>query len=100
MKDGQGPDGRFQKGNKLGKGNPLAGRAAKIRALLLSSVSDDDIATIAAALIAKARGGDLLFIRELLDRIVGRTSTSDLLERIESLEAAAAKLLEGKELYR
>jgi len=93
---GQGPDGKFLPGNKLGKGNPLAGRAAQIRARLLARVSDDDVDCIMDQLIAKAKGGDLLNIRELLDRVIGRTSTTDLIERIEKLEQVADALL-GKE---
>ena len=82
-KDGK---GRFAKGNKLGKGNPLAGRAAKIRAMLLRAATKGDVKAIADKLVAGAKGGDLAFIREWLDRVIGKPAQSDLLERIERLE--------------
>jgi len=56
---GRGKDGRFQSGNKFGKGNPLAGRAAKIRAVLLEKLTPDHAAKIADSLIDKAKKGNL-----------------------------------------
>jgi hypothetical protein len=82
----QGRDGRFVAGNKLGRGNPLAGRAAKIRAVLLKSVTAADAKEIAAKLVEMAKGGDLAAIRELLDRTIGKPAATELLERIEALE--------------
>ncbi|MCL4195836.1 MAG: hypothetical protein KJZ87_29130 [Thermoguttaceae bacterium] len=78
--------GRFAPGNKLGRGSPLAGRAAKLRAALLASVSDDDIREIAAMLVQKAKEGDLPAIAQLLDRVLGKPTASDLMERVEKLE--------------
>ena len=79
-----GPDGRtargtFAPGNKLGKGNPLAGRAAKLRARLLRKVTADDFDAIADKLIAMAKGGDLAAIRELYDRTIGKAVPFDRL---------------------
>ena len=78
--------GRFQPGNKLGRGNPLAGRAAKIRAILLEAMSEERATALAEKLIDMALSGDLASIRELLDRTVGKASPSELLERVERLE--------------
>jgi hypothetical protein len=66
---GNGKDaaGRFAKGNKLGRGNPLAGRGAKIRAILLRALTPADTKAIAAELVKNAKAGDLA-IRKLLDR--------------------------------
>jgi hypothetical protein len=89
--DDRGNNGRFRTGNKLGRGNPLAGRAARIRAILLKALTPTDAKAIAAKLIAQAKGGDLAAIRELLDRTIGKPATSDLLERIEALEAGLEK---------
>lgn len=80
------PGGKFAKGNKLGRGNPLAGRAAKIRAILLKELKPADAKAIAAKLIAQAKGGDMQAIREILDRTIGKPASADLLERIEALE--------------
>jgi hypothetical protein len=84
--NGQDAGGRFRPGNRLGRGNPLAGRAAKIRAVLLKSLSASDAREIAAKLLEMAKGGDLAAIRELLDRTIGKPSQAELLERIESIE--------------
>lgn len=78
--------GRFAKGNHLGVGNPLAGRAAKIRAFLLQELTDEDVKKIADRLIRMAVGGDIVAIRELLDRTVGKSTSFEINERIEALE--------------
>src|SRR5688500_17654809 len=85
--NGRDGSGRCAPGNRLGRGNPLAGRAAKIRAALLRAATRDDVKAIVQKLVDGAKGGDLAFIREWLDRVVGKPAQSDLLERIERLEA-------------
>ena len=85
--DGHQPNGRFALGNRCGRGNPLAGRAAKIRAVLLEALTEEDAKAIAERLIEMAKSGDLAAVRELLDRTVGKCVQADLLERIEALEA-------------
>jgi hypothetical protein len=62
--DGRSPDGKFRPGNKLGRGNPLAGRAAKIRAELLKMSTRKEVREICRKLIDGAKDGDLAFIRE------------------------------------
>jgi hypothetical protein len=64
--------GRFSVGNKLGRGNPLAGRAAGIRAELLKMSTRDEIQEICRKLIEGAKAGDLAFIREWFDRTSGK----------------------------
>src|SRR4051812_23115097 len=68
--------GQFEPGNKLGRGNPLAGRVAKIRGILLQRLTPEDAREIADALIRQAKGGDLAAIRELLDRTVGKPTVA------------------------
>ena len=85
--NGRDTNGRFVNGNTLGHGNPLAGRAAKIRATLLERLTPEQAGEIADKLIEMAKGGDLLAIRELLDRTIGKPTTGDILERIERIEA-------------
>jgi len=82
----RGKDGRFQSGNKFGKGNPLAGRAAKIRAVLLGKLSPEQAAVIADSLVEKAKKGNLPAVRELFDRTVGKPASSELIDRVERLE--------------
>jgi hypothetical protein len=71
-RNGQDRKGRFTRGNRLGRGNPLAGRAAKIRAMLLKASTPEDVKVIAQRLIEGAKAGDLAFIREWLDRTIGK----------------------------
>ena len=84
----RGPRGRFATGNKLGRGNPLAGRAARIRAELLRALTPADAKAIAGTLIDLAKGGDLAAINTLLDRTIGKPSQLELLERVEALETS------------
>jgi len=86
--DGRDASGRFTRGNQLGRGNPLAGRAAKLRATLLEAVTPERLATIVDALLCAAERGDLAAIKEVLDRTLGRPSAAELLERLEALERA------------
>ena len=69
---GKDAKGRFQRGNRLGRGNPLAGRAAKIRAALLRAMTPADAKAIAEQLIAQAKEGDIAEAREVLDRTIGK----------------------------
>ncbi|MDB5327398.1 MAG: hypothetical protein JWM57_2967 [Phycisphaerales bacterium] len=78
------------KGNKLGRGNPLAGRAAKIRAVLLQRLTPKLAGEIVDQLIANAKTGDLAAIRELFDRTIGKPGHTELAERIEKLEQQLA----------
>lgn len=89
--------GRFAPGNRLGRGNPLAGRAAKIRAELLRVLSPTEARRIAKRLLEQAKTGDLAAIRELLDRTIGKPATADVLERLDEMEARLQTLLERKE---
>ena len=84
--DGRAPHGRFVAGNRFGRGNPLAGRAAKIRATLLKKLTPKVAGEICDTLIAQARSGELASVRELFDRTIGRPAQLELLERVEELE--------------
>ena len=77
--------GRFSPGNKLGRGSPLAGRAAKIRALLLQKLTDAETNRIGDRLLAMAQGGNLAALRELLDRTIGKPTQFEVLERLDAL---------------
>ena len=77
--------GRFAPGNTLGRGSPLAGRAAKIRAVLLRKLTDAETEKIGDRLLAMAQGGNLLALRELLDRTIGKPTQFEVLERLDAL---------------
>lgn len=82
--------GRFAVGNKLGRGSPLAGRAMRLRAALLKTVTPRDIQEIAAAMLREAKAGDISACKELLDRTLGKPGNFELMERLESLERRLA----------
>jgi len=88
--DGRDSSGRFVRGNAGGPGNPLAGKLSKLRAALVAAISEDDVREIAETLIGLAKGGDMAATRELFLRTLGRPVESDLLERMERLEALLA----------
>ena len=79
--------GRFIAGNKASKGNPLGPMVAKLRSCLLNSVSEADMRAIVAALVEKAKRGDVSAASLLFDRCLGKPLEIDIIERIESLEA-------------
>lgn len=83
---GRSANGRFVNGNRHGRGNPLARRVQRLRVELLRFVSSDDLREVVAALIVKAKGGDVPAAKELLDRAIGKSTEGvDFLERLEAL---------------
>lgn len=65
--------GQFARGNPGGPGNPHAKRVAELREALLSSINPNDIRDIVHALVSRAKSGEVAAIRELLDRLLGRS---------------------------
>jgi hypothetical protein len=84
--NGKDSSGRFAKGNRLGRGNPLAGRAAKIRAELFRMSTREDVRAICQKLIDGAKQGDLAYIREWFDRTVGKPTDVLTEQRVSALE--------------
>ncbi|MFH1419301.1 MAG: hypothetical protein ABII12_13590, partial [Planctomycetota bacterium] len=77
----------FAKGNPGGPGNPHARRVAEIRKLLLDAVTDQDVKEICDVLVRKAKEGDLRAIKELLDRLLGRSiSATEICQDLRKLE--------------
>jgi hypothetical protein len=89
---GRGPGGRFAKGNKGGPGNPDAPLVAKHRAAFFAAIKSSDARSALRVIRqlmndADARPADrLAAARELLDRVIGRATSSDVVQRIEALE--------------
>lgn len=73
--NGRDAAGRFVRGNPGGPGNPRARRTAEIRAALVNAVSDEDLQDIVRALAGKAKAGDTVAAREVLDRVLGKATT-------------------------
>jgi len=70
--NGRDARGRFAKGYRGGPGNPNAKRVAELRAMIRDAVTQNDLKAVVGALIEKAKGGDVMAARELLDRLVGK----------------------------
>ena len=68
----------------------MGGQVQRLRAELVASVSPADMRTIVAALVGKAKRGDIAAAKLLLSYTLGKPVEADLLERIEALEAVAA----------
>ena len=45
---------------------------AELRSLILEAVTEDDLREIVKTLVERAKGGDVVAIRELLNRLVGK----------------------------
>ena len=68
--------GRFAKGNPGGPGNPYAKQVARVRSLIVEAVSEEDLRAVIAALVEKAKRGDVVAAREFFDRLVGRPAAA------------------------
>jgi hypothetical protein len=90
--DGRGSDGRFKPGNKAAKGNPHAKAVQKLRAALFEAVQPDDLRQIVAAMVEKAKAGDIPACREVLERTLGKPEAADFVARLEALEERIAEL--------
>jgi hypothetical protein len=66
--------GRFQPGNQAASGhqNHRAKRIQRFAEIILTAVSEDDFRQVVKALIVKAKSGDTVAVRELLDRLIGK----------------------------
>lgn len=65
--------GRFAKGNKFSKGNPLGGKIEKLRARLVKAVTPGEFDAIAKMLITESKKGSIAHIHELFDRLFGKS---------------------------
>lgn len=73
---GRGASGRFAAGNSFARGNPHHVQVAKLRSALLKAVGEDDLTAIVRTLVVKARQGDVMAAREVLDRCLGKAKQS------------------------
>ena len=62
--------GRFRPGNQAARGRsfPHAAQVSRLRSALLDAITEDDVRAVLAALVERARAGDVAAIREFLDR--------------------------------
>lgn len=75
--EGRDANGRFVKGNAGGPGNPFARRVAQLRAVLMESVTDDDMRDVVRTLVTLAKAGDVAAIKLLFERLLGRVPTAE-----------------------
>ncbi len=90
----RGEGGRFLPGTRGGPGNLMAKRTHELRTALYSAVTEADIAAAVRKLIELARGGDVVAIRELLDRTIGKPHEADLVDRLAVAEQLLKEALE------
>jgi hypothetical protein len=64
--------GRFLPGNPGGPGNPYLHQVALLRSAILEAVTVEDVRAIVSALMRRAKMGDVLCAREVLNRATGR----------------------------
>ena len=78
----RGADGRFVKGHPGGPGNPFNKATRLWTDTFAKCVTADDIREVAAKLVAEAKGGNMVAIKYLLDRCLGKSE--GLLLAVES----------------
>lgn len=86
--------GRFAPGNRGGPGNPYAVQTARLRAALLRKLDEACIEEAAKALMTGVRSGNIVAVRELLDRTIGRPVPTDVLDRVARLEELLGQLVQ------
>jgi hypothetical protein len=89
--DGRLSDGRFTKGNRIGKGNPWAKQVQELRAAFFKVCTPERMEALVEKLIQRAEHGKvnrttILIIQELADRTIGRPSQCDLESRLAAIE--------------
>ena len=84
--------GRFGPGNGYGRGNPFGARAARLRTALLEAVTDEDLQAIVRTVAEKAKAGDLVAVKIILDYAIGKPTPA----RDPDLVAFEGQELEAK----
>jgi len=74
----RGEDGRFLPGNAGGPGNPYVKKVAALRGSLINAISHDDIEAIIHSQVEKAKQGDTVAAKFILERLLGRPQMMDL----------------------
>lgn len=89
--NGREATGRFAAGNTFARGNPHAKAVQELRSALIAAVTPEDVQEIITSLVKAAKGGDTIAAREVLDRTLGKPSQTEVLQRVEALEAILAE---------
>lgn len=91
--------GHFLRGNQMARGNSRSdvARGHELRRAMLAAVTPEDMAEIARALVAEAKGGNVFAASLLFDRVIGKVkqaepeNADDLRETLRELWATFAK---------
>ena len=83
---GRGGNGRFLRGNKAARGNPVAKKVQLLRDSLIRATSALDMREVRNAMLALAKDGDVAAAKLLWDRTLGPPVAMDVLGRLEALE--------------
>lgn len=87
--------GWFQPGNRIAKGheNPHARKTQELRRALMNAVTAEDVRAVALVLVEKAKAGDVIAAKELLDRVIGKAAEAEVLAGVEALELRVLRLV-------
>jgi hypothetical protein len=94
----RGAKGRFLPGNKEGRGNPLAGKVAKLRGAMVASITTKDIRAIMDKVKEKAKTGDTASAKLVFERTLGPVEAVDVLAELGELRVAVDSLLQARKL--
>src|SRR5690606_7773429 len=78
--------GRFTKGNSWGHGNPFARQTAQLRKAFVSMLTPQDMMDVAAAMLIKAKAGDVAAARLLSAYSIGRPGPAEDPDRLDANE--------------
>ncbi len=78
--------GRFQKGNKLGRGNPFARRQAEMHQAFLAAVTPESVQSLAVSLWVRAKKGDMAAAALVLSYLIGKPRTAPDPDRLDLAE--------------
>lgn len=86
--------GKFGPGNQGPKrfdGGPIVRKVQSLRTVMIGCVGAKDVIEVMAALVEKAKAGDIAAIKEFLLRTFGPADAMDLLLRLDELEREVIK---------
>jgi len=93
--NGRDSNGRFANGNAGGPGNPGVKHAAQLRQrlndALFKTCAPDRLTAAIDAVLKLAEAGDVAALKLLMERIAGPPVATEIVERIEALEAAVQR---------
>jgi hypothetical protein len=86
---GRGPDGKFSRGNRHGRGNAVARRGAAYRVELFRAITPAKFREVITTMVTEAVAGEGWAVKEFLDRVLGKAMPmTEMIDR----EATSADL--------